>query len=227
MEEWKDIKGYEGIYQVSSEGRVWSNVSKKYLGGHNSVGYMQVNLGGGDVRLIHRLVAEAFIPNEENKPCVDHINTLKDDNRIENLRWVTYQENNINQLTIQHISEAQKKRFENSEEREHQRIMHIGMHKGEKHPMYGKHHTEEARKKLSEANKGKKQSSELIQKRMLKIMKPILQYDKDNNLIKEWTSSKNASVELNIDTSSITACCRGRLRTAGGYIWKYKNDQPN
>ena len=175
----------------------------------------------------YRLVAEAFIPNEENKPCVDHINTLKDDNRIENLRWVTYQENNLNQLTIQHISEAQKKRFENSEEREHQRIMHIGMHKGEKHPFYGKHHTEEARKKMSEANKGRKQSIEFIEKRFLKIKKPILQYDKDNNLIKEWASSKNASVELNIDPSSITACCRGRLKTAGGYVWKYKNDQPN
>lgn len=227
MEEWKDIKGYEGLYQVSSEGRVWSNISKKYLGGHNSVGYMVVNLGGGDIRLIHRLVAEAFIPNEENKPCVDHINTLKNDNRIENLRWVTYQENNLNQLTIQHISEAQKKRFENSEEREHQRIMHIGMHKGEKHPFYGKHHTEEARKKMSEANKGRKQSIEFIEKRFLKIKKPILQYDKDNNLIKEWSSSKDASVELNIDSSSITACCRGRLKTAGGYVWKYKNDQPN
>ena len=226
METWKDIKGYEGLYQISSEGRVWSNISKRYLGGHNSIGYMQVNFNG-NIKLIHRLVAEAFIENPENKPQVDHINTITDDNRVENLRWCTHKENTNNQLTLQHISDAQKKRFENLEEREHQRIMHIGMHKGEKHPMYGKHHTEETIKKMSAVKKGKKLSVETINKIVSKTKKPILQYDKDNNFIKEWSSSKDASVELNIDSSSITACCRGRLRTAGGYVWKYKNDQPN
>ena len=48
---------------------------------------------------VHRLVATAFIPNTYNKPCIDHINTIKDDNRADNLRWVTQKENNNNALT--------------------------------------------------------------------------------------------------------------------------------
>ena len=59
-------------------------------------GYMRIGLcknGKGKMFSIHRLLATAFIPNPENKPCVDHINGIRDDNRLENLRWVTYSEN--------------------------------------------------------------------------------------------------------------------------------------
>ena len=62
---------------------------------YNSQGYKLVHLNGKYLR-VHRLVAEAFIPNPENKPCVDHKNNIRDDNRIDNLRWATIKENSHN-----------------------------------------------------------------------------------------------------------------------------------
>ena len=96
---WKDVQGYEGLYQVSNLGRV-----KSFQLGEGTLlnpslarkGYLcvELRLSGKRKRFrIHRLVAMAFIPNIENKPEVNHINGIKTDNRIENLEWVTHLEN--------------------------------------------------------------------------------------------------------------------------------------
>ena len=103
---WKDIQNYEGSYQVSNYGRVKSlsrvdsrgnKRNEKILKGRkNRQGYYDVALcknGKQKFCRINRLVAQAFIPNPENKPFVDHINAIKTDNRVENLRWCTYTEN--------------------------------------------------------------------------------------------------------------------------------------
>ena len=97
-EKWRWIKNYEGLYMVSTKGRV---VSFKHgritlLKPHLNNGYLQVTLSKNSkakIGLIHRLVAEAFIPNPENKPEVDHANTNKTDNNVTNLRWATGKEN--------------------------------------------------------------------------------------------------------------------------------------
>lgn len=96
-EVWKDIKGYEGLYQVSSFGRVKSSYTKRILkGGKNKAGYLLVGLYKQGVlsrKSIHRLVAEAFIPNPDNKPEVNHIDENKTNNVVSNLEWMTAKEN--------------------------------------------------------------------------------------------------------------------------------------
>lgn len=109
MEEWKDISGYEGIYQVSSFGRVRSvdrivngpKTKKKIKGrmivlrNHGS-GYKTVNLWKDNnfhIAYVHRIVAEAFIPIQEGKHEVNHIDNCKSNNNVDNLEWCTHQEN--------------------------------------------------------------------------------------------------------------------------------------
>ncbi len=75
MIEWKDIVGYEGLYKISNDGQVYSLISNKYLKFRFvKDGYYSISLFKKSF-LIHRLVAQAFIPNPHNKPCIDHINT--------------------------------------------------------------------------------------------------------------------------------------------------------
>ena len=92
---WKDITGYEGLYMVSDDGRIM-NVRKHILKPVIVTGYNRINCHKDGILksyLVHRLVAKAFIENPDNKEFVDHINGNRQDNRVENLRWATAQEN--------------------------------------------------------------------------------------------------------------------------------------
>lgn len=93
--EWKQIQGYEN-YEVSNEGQVRNRKTGKILKPvKNSTGYLQVTLCKNKRKnySIHRLVAEAFIPNPHGYDTVDHINYDKTDNRVENLRWMSRSNN--------------------------------------------------------------------------------------------------------------------------------------
>jgi hypothetical protein len=111
LETWKDIAGYEGMYQVSNTGKIKS--LKRYRTNYSKLqlvpekikslrkdpqGYLQVDLyknNKQDCRRIHRVVAEAFIPNPENKPTVNHIDGDRNNNDVTNLEWADHREQNI------------------------------------------------------------------------------------------------------------------------------------
>lgn len=124
IEIWKDIEGYEGLYQVSNLGRIRSldrydkrgwKIKGKIMNPQYRNGYLRIGLSGSKYLMcsVHRLVAEAFLPNPDNKPHINHINTVRDDNRVwinedgsidydkSNLEWCTRMENNNNPLTIE------------------------------------------------------------------------------------------------------------------------------
>jgi len=169
---WKDIAGYEGFYQVSNYGRVRSlrrtftrsdgkikTFQEKTLKqGTNPNGYKYVNLSIKSKAYsarVHRLVAEAFINNPENLPCINHKDENKANNSVENLEWCTYRYNNT-------YNNKQRCR-----------------------------------------------------------MTKILQFSKSGELIKTYESVTKAEVEVFGKRSNISACCSGRIKSCGGYVWKY------
>ena len=156
----RDVKGYEGLYAVTSCGRVWSYMSQKFLTPISDInGYSYVNLYKNEKSKhykVHRLVAEAYIPNPDNLPQVNHKDENKTNNCLQNLEWCDAKYN---------------------------------------------------------TNYGTRNE---------KIKKPILQFDLEGNLIREWPSTTDALKELK---GHICECLRGRRKTACNYIWKYKESE--
>ena len=193
---WKDIEGYEVLYQVSNFGKVRSldryNSKGCWIKGcilepTNCKGYLQIVLflnGKKSYYYIHRIVAEAFLPNPDNKPEIDHINTDKTDNTVwfnedgsvnydkTNLRWVTHTENMNNPLT---------------------------------------------RKKQSTRFKGKIGHN-------TPASKIIAQLDKNGKLLKVWLCAMDAVRQEGYTQEHISSCCKGTLKTHKGYKWQYIDD---
>lgn len=110
---WKDIAGYEDRYRVSSDGEIFSILSDLILKGTPSLkGYLTVALhkdGQQETRLIHRLVAEAFIENPEAKPSVNHIDSCRANNGYQNLEWCTPAENTQHGVACGFVKGAPRK----------------------------------------------------------------------------------------------------------------------
>ena len=159
---WRDIEGYEGLYQISNKGHVKSlyNGSERILRpGIESSGYYNIILCNDSVRKtfrLHRLVAEAFIPNPYNKPQVNHKDENKKNNCVENLEWITCMDN---------------------------------------------------------CNYGTRNE---------RISRKILQYSKSEEFIREWPGALEVERVLGINNKNINSCCKGKRKSAGNFVWRYK-----
>lgn len=225
MEEiWKDIKGYEGLYQVSNLGRVKNvNRDKVLSTRYDEKGYCTSNLfkkGSGKNFRNHRLVYEAFIGEIPQELEIDHINTIRSDNRVENLRVVTHKENMNNPNTIMKMSgkigelshNFGLKRSEETKEKIRSFLL------SDKNPRRGNPLSETHKKRIGDANRGRPCTEEA----KIKKSKPIIQYDLNGNFIQEWVSATEAAKSLGKDKANICICCKGRTKYAYGYKWKYK-----
>ena len=172
---WKPIKGYEGLYEVSNYGRIRSfdtyrkgrNGSIRFCKGRilkfhtHQQGYLYVGLWKNNKHKtykVHRLVAQAFLPNPHNYPCVNHKDENKTNNNVDNLEWCTYEYNN----------------------------------------KYGK-----------------------MQVIKNKQKKPVIQYDLQNNFIREYESIWETGY-FGFDRNKVNMCCRGKRKTHKGFLWRYK-----
>ena len=103
-EKWKDVKGFEGLYKISSSGKVYSYRSKSHLATwKDKDGYLRCGLSNNGKKFqfsVHRLIAMTFLENSENKPQINDKNGIRNDNRVENLEWVTALENQRHKFNV-------------------------------------------------------------------------------------------------------------------------------
>ena len=180
MDKIVNIKGFPG-YKISTSGEVFTDhylhhpIKRKLKPRKSKNGYYNVLLykdNKGYSKSIHRLVAEAFIPNLYNLPQVNHIDGNKLNNCVDNLEWCD------NSYNIRHAIRnglIDTGRLLNSTQ------------------------------KMSNKNK-----------------KSVLQFDLEGNFIAEYDSAKEAAKSCGL--TNISACCIGKYKTAGGFLWRYKND---
>lgn len=114
-----------------------------------------------------------------------------------------------------HLSEERKRKISESNK---------GKHSGEKNYFYGKHLSEEHRMKISESGKGRKRAEGTGKKISDGRKKPIVQLTKDGDFVNEFNSGLDAEIETGISRSHISQCCRDLRKTAGGFIWRFKNE---
>lgn len=168
---WKDIKGYEGRYQVSNMGNVKS-LNYNYTGKEKNLRarkpntynkYMAIELcknNKKEVFFIHRLVAEAFIQNFKNLPVVNHKDGNKTNNKADNLEWCSYSSN------VRHAYDTKLIKLKN---------------------------------------------------------RAVSQYGLDGKYIRDWNGVREIQRTLGYSSGALCDCCKGRQKTAYGYIWKYAN----
>ena len=196
IEIWRDIPGFEGLYQASNLGRVkgLDRMVKSKGGGLHPVkehilkpsaygqGYLRVQLTGHRLYFVHRLIAQTFpdICGEWFDGCViNHKDRNPQNNRADNLEVCTQSYN----VLYADAHEQRINSFKNSE--------YVKKHLGYNNP---------------------------------KLSKPIGQYTLDGRLIKIWPSLSEAARQLGLITGSLTRACRGERKTYKGFIWKYINE---
>jgi hypothetical protein len=205
--EWRDVKGYEGLYKVSDCGEIMSynfyrSKSPKILSQtFNTSGYLGVTLSKNNIArrfLVHRIVAEAFIPNENNLEMVNHKDEDKTNNHVENLEWCTRSYNQLYSMKL--------------------------------HPERNAEFGSRFRNKITGESTSPFTRKGVAHTRLYAIEQRNLQGD----LIKVYNNSTEAGRENDIDIGNIFDCCmrnartdriRNRKRKASckGFIWEFND----
>lgn len=206
MEHWKRIKTYPN-YEASDMGHIrelMPNGQYRMLKiqKNSKTGYCQVLIGHGvhgtKRRYVHRLVAEAFIGIIPDGYEIDHIDTVRDNNHVSNLRIVTRSQNHLNIITRRRYSDYAKCREYSLITRQKMREKRLN-----------RKHTE--------------QSIQLMRQIAHKLYRPVFQLSLDGTLIASYGSIKEASQTTGIDKNCIIGCCKGRTKTAHNFIWRYES----
>lgn len=242
-EVWKDVKGWEDRYMVSNTGKIYSKLSNKVKrtaytnDGHEAI---MLNRNGKQFgTFVHRLVAQAFIPNPNNFPIINHKDENPSNNNVGNLEWCSYSYNNTyNDIHIR-SSEGKKRRVyqygsDGSLVNEYDSVRNAAKIIGIKSPSniseccnkkqltthgyvfsYSKLSKEEVSKRFEESDyftpcKNNKAMS-----------KQVSQYDSQMNLIDVYPSAQEASRRLGFSQSLISSVCRGEQSQTHGFIFKY------
>lgn len=192
---WKDIPGYEGLYQVSNDGRIYSLTSNRELSviqkgdGYTCISLCDKNRVKKQYR-IHQLVAKAFIPNPDNLPMINHKNEIKNDNRVENLEWVTAKQNSSYGTRPQRVSEKMKG-VPKSRESVEKRLATMkeklaNMTPEERSAMFGREWTDEKRIAFAEAHK----RENLKEETLLKMREAKLGKSRDREAVEKGIESR-------------------------------------
>ena len=202
IETFRPVKEYEGLYEVSDYGAVRSLKFGKvrYLKPEKMRdGYERIYLcrDGKQKRfMVHRLVWEAFVGKIPDGYEIDHINTIRDDNRLSNLRVVTRKGNMANPISVENRRDSMRRMSQDPKWREANRE---ALNKMRADPQWIEAHREGIRKACA---------------------KPILQLDKQTGeVIRCWECAADASRELGINNGKISECCHGKRNSAGGFKW--------
>lgn len=222
-EKWKDIKGFEGVYAISDMGRVYSYRSRRVLKpAYKPEGYPMIRLSKNYVNTIHRLVWDTFVGFTDSRQIINHKNSNKRDCRLVNLEACDYSYN-------------LRYAFENGE----RATVPVSQYNLQGQFVRDYPSIEDASKItgvqkscICTCCKGKTKSaggfvwaykgeSPKVHKTYGRSNRRIVQCDLDGNVIQEWESSYAARHIT--QQGNIIGCCRGRCKSAGGFIWRYAN----